>query len=150
MLYNQTVKTLKDYAVGIIPLHREGDADLFCLIQDSKGYWGFPKGHVDPGEQHEQAARRELEEEAGISEVKLDASRMFTERYIVTGKGKEWDKTVTYFLGYVADRQNQTSVAFKKEIPDMRWFTYSEAKETIRPQSRALLEEVQTYLESMR
>ena len=36
-----------------------------CLISDGR-YWGFPKGHVDPGETPESAAMREIAEETGI------------------------------------------------------------------------------------
>jgi len=36
------------------------------LIRDRNGYWVFPKGHIDPGETPEEAARREVREETGI------------------------------------------------------------------------------------
>ena len=36
-----------------------------CLVSDGK-YWGFPKGHVEPGETPEAAAMREISEETGI------------------------------------------------------------------------------------
>ena len=36
-----------------------------CLVSDGK-YWGFPKGHVEPGETPEAAALREISEETGI------------------------------------------------------------------------------------
>jgi len=36
------------------------------LIRDRNGYWVFPKGHVETGESPEEAARREVAEEAGI------------------------------------------------------------------------------------
>ena len=36
------------------------------LIQDSKGRWTIPKGHIEPGETAKMAARREIEEETGL------------------------------------------------------------------------------------
>lgn len=36
------------------------------LIRDRQGYWCFPKGHLDEGENLEQTALREVEEETGI------------------------------------------------------------------------------------
>ncbi|MFI5284819.1 MAG: NUDIX hydrolase [Candidatus Dormibacteria bacterium] len=36
-----------------------------CLVNDAR-YWGFPKGHVEPGETPEAAALREVSEETGI------------------------------------------------------------------------------------
>lgn len=35
------------------------------------GAWLFPKGHVEPGETDEEAARREIEEETGLSGLEL-------------------------------------------------------------------------------
>jgi 8-oxo-dGTP pyrophosphatase MutT (NUDIX family) len=45
----------------LIALTREGDWPLYVL----------PKGGVEVGETYEEAARREIEEEAGLSELKL-------------------------------------------------------------------------------
>ena len=36
------------------------------LIQDSKGRWTIPKGHIEPGETAKMTARREIEEETGL------------------------------------------------------------------------------------
>ena len=44
---------------------------LFLLIRDSYRNWGFPKGHLEPGEQAEDAAVREVGEETGLSEITL-------------------------------------------------------------------------------
>lgn len=37
------------------------------LIRHRNGAWVFPKGHLDPGEDHLTAAVREVEEEAGVA-----------------------------------------------------------------------------------
>jgi len=37
------------------------------VIRQRTGAWVFPKGHLDPGEDHLAAAVREVEEEAGIT-----------------------------------------------------------------------------------
>jgi 8-oxo-dGTP pyrophosphatase MutT (NUDIX family) len=42
------------------------DGYEICLVSDAK-YWGFPKGHVEPGETPEAAALREASEETGIA-----------------------------------------------------------------------------------
>ena len=37
-------------SAGGVVVRREGDRTLYLLIRDSYGNWGFPKGHVEPGE----------------------------------------------------------------------------------------------------
>ena len=57
-----------DVAVGV--LLREDDCFLLTSRPPGKvyaGYWEFPGGKVEPGESVEQALRRELQEELGIT-----------------------------------------------------------------------------------
>jgi len=41
------------------------------LLLDYGRYWDYPKGHLEPGEDDQTAALRELKEETGISDAKL-------------------------------------------------------------------------------
>lgn len=136
----------QDSAVGIIPVYTNGEEVLFCLIQHAAGHWGFPKGHIDPGEREEETALREAREEAGIEDAQLDTSRIFTESYMFEKNGQQYQKTVRYFLAQVSRTDNITQAEFKGEIPDMRWLPFSEALELIRVQSKPVLEEAWEYL----
>lgn len=42
-----------------------------ALVKNGDAFWGFPKGHVDPGEDMLTAALREITEETGLVAVKL-------------------------------------------------------------------------------
>ena len=54
----------------------------------------FPKGHLEPGETPEEAARREVLEETGIA-VEIDTSFSRTVDSFLPGD----ERTVTFFLG---------------------------------------------------
>ncbi len=48
--------------------HDKTDIEIL-LIQDSKGRWTIPKGHIEPGENAKQTAIREIGEEAGLFHI---------------------------------------------------------------------------------
>jgi 8-oxo-dGTP pyrophosphatase MutT (NUDIX family) len=67
-------------AGGVI--QRGGDSGPeILLIQDSYGNWGFPKGHLEPGESAEEAALRECREETGMSLFEMIGSLGTTDWY---------------------------------------------------------------------
>jgi len=43
----------------------------FLLIQDSKGRWTIPKGHIETGETPEETTAREIIEETGIVDMRI-------------------------------------------------------------------------------
>jgi ADP-ribose pyrophosphatase YjhB (NUDIX family) len=43
------------------------------LIQDSKGRWTIPKGHIEEGEKSSKTAEREIQEETGLQEMQIGA-----------------------------------------------------------------------------
>ena len=75
-------------SVGIVPVRETEQGPRFLLLR-CYGYWDFPKGEVEPGEDPLAAALRELEEEAGISGPDLPWGPGYyeTPRY---GRGKVW------------------------------------------------------------
>ena len=113
------------------------------------GHWAFPKGHPDAGESAEATARRELLEETGVDMVDLDTARTFTEKYSFEKDGVHYDKQVTYFVGVADSIMHTTLDAFKAEIRELSWLPYEKAKEQLTfPEAKALLDEVQAYLDS--
>jgi 8-oxo-dGTP pyrophosphatase MutT (NUDIX family) len=66
------------------------------LIRDRHNAWTLPKGHLEPGEDDETAAVREVAEETGITCVlERPLARV---RYPVYKRGVWRDKEVAYFL----------------------------------------------------
>lgn len=71
--FNESIKEAKEGPVkysDVLVFDGSGKLLILHRIQDGKhcegGEWCIPGGHVDPGEEHREAAERELKEETGL------------------------------------------------------------------------------------
>lgn len=72
---------------------------LFLLLQPAPGKpWGFPKGKIDDGETVEEAARREIAEESGLTDVAFDPDFRLIIHYNYRRGRLLIRKEVVYFL----------------------------------------------------
>lgn len=60
-------------AGGVIFRRNPGKKNVIeiLLIQDSKGRWTIPKGHIEEGETARTAAEREIAEETGLKDMRV-------------------------------------------------------------------------------
>lgn len=94
------------------------------LIKQTKGHWGFPKGHVETDETEIETAIREVKEETNL-DVEIDANKRYTMEY-VTDKGKL--KQVILFIAKCIGGEIK---AQECEVNDIKWLDFNEAIETI-------------------
>ena len=93
----------------------------FLLIKNRRSaHWGFPKGHIEPGETKEETALREVLEETGIHINILEGYESVSE-YKIKNK---IEKKVSIFVGTTKDT---STVIQKSEIEDYIWLTYEKA-----------------------
>ncbi|MDA8102501.1 MAG: NUDIX hydrolase [Nitrospiraceae bacterium] len=107
-------------AAGAVVVRDSGSTPLVCVVHRPRyDDWSLPKGKIDKGESEEDAARREVLEEAGVSGL-LVANRRTSTSYI-DNRGR--DKSVTYFL------MKYTSGRFtpNDEVDDIAWLPPDEA-----------------------
>ncbi|MCF6276223.1 MAG: NUDIX domain-containing protein [Candidatus Magasanikbacteria bacterium] len=122
---------MKDFSFGVVPVFKEGDKLLFLLIQhlhEKGGHWAFPKGHPEVGETEIESAKRELEEETGVKDVKIIEGLEFFEKYSFEQDGIHIDKTVKYFVG-IANSKDVTKQEI--EVGDYVWLEFEDALEKI-------------------
>ena len=94
------------------------------LIQQTKGHWGFPKGHMELGETEIETAKREVKEETNI-DVEINENKRYVMEYF-TDKGNF--KQVVLFI---ARKTSGNEKYQESEIKTMKWMTYEEAINTI-------------------
>ena len=93
----RALKTEK--SCGAVVFTEENGVRRYVLVCGKDRIWGFPKGHVEPGETEEQTAVREVREESG-ADVSLIGGFRETEEYTLDQEGKpDVTKQVVYFLG---------------------------------------------------
>jgi 8-oxo-dGTP pyrophosphatase MutT (NUDIX family) len=97
---------------------------LFLLIRDSYKNWGFPKGHLEPGELPEVAALREVSEETGLADVGLRGPIETIDWYF-RFRGRLIHK-VCYF--YLMETASEATCPQRAEgITACRWAPFDEA-----------------------
>ena len=94
---------------GGVVYTRENDEIFYVVIQHLGGHWGFPKGHMEPGENEFATALREIREEIGVHAVLQDGFRI-TEEYPLPDKPGVM-KQVVYFLAEYSEQE----ICYQKE-----------------------------------
>ena len=106
---------------GAVVFTRVGGELRYVLAQSLRGHYGFPKGHVEPGETETETALREIYEEVHLRPVLLDGFRELSE---YTLPGTEIQKQVVIFLGEYHDQQ---ILPQKEELKTAFLASYSQA-----------------------
>ena len=89
----------------------------------SKTYWGFPKGHIENSEKEIDTIKREVEEEAGITDLKFAEGFKETEKYFFKHDEKTIFKTVYYLLAETSAKE----IRLSHEHIGFVWLPYEEA-----------------------
>ena len=88
----------------------------------NKDCWGMPKGKVDPAENIEQAALRELKEETGLNGNLLKLTGL---------RSDIRHEQVALFFVFTAEviGEEQPRIQDQEEISEIGWFTLEESKQ---------------------
>lgn len=100
--------------------------EYLLLESQNKGhFWGFPKGHVELGENLEQTAQREIREETSL-DLPIDTSFSVKTSYdLPNGNNKE----MTLYLAEVT-KEHQLKLQ-GEEIKNAGWFDYQAARQRL-------------------
>lgn len=115
---------------------RRKDDRVYVALGTQDGYRDhvLPKGHVDPGEDIMQAAIREIEEEAGFTDLQLMSELGSCER--LDFRKEAW-KITHYFLFHTRQIDVQPTESDRHDPPT--WFDLDHLPEMVWPEQRELI-----------
>jgi len=119
--------------LGAIAVRVEDDRVLLAQRGKSpdRGLWGFPGGHVEPGETALEAARRELFEETGLRATPVD----YLTNVDVIRRDAEGRVTVHYLLAAVLCTDPVGTPQAGDDAQDAAWFPVEQVRTGALPMS---------------
>ncbi len=130
----------KTFTAGGVVLNAKGEV----LVVNQRGNsWSLPKGHVDPGEDDLAAARREIAEESGITELEFIKPLGTYSRHRIGKHGGE-DTSELKQLRFFLFRTTQTKLAPTDPVnPEARWIARDKVSELLtHPRDREFFDSI--------
>lgn len=115
----------------------------FILITNISGHIGFPKGHIELGEDEKQTALREVYEETGVQTKIIDGFRE-SYNYLINGFIK---KKAVYYLAHFEEKDIRMNIM---EISEYRLVTFEEALSILNfKHDRDILTKANSFIDNM-
>jgi 8-oxo-dGTP pyrophosphatase MutT (NUDIX family) len=125
---SQPLAPKEEISAGGIVFRRDGEQTLFLLIRDPYRNWGFPKGHLEQGEDPEAAALREVAEETGLATLEMRGA-VETIDWTFRFRGRPVHKTCHFFLIETPDERTRPQKA--EGISACRWVPFEQARQLL-------------------
>ncbi len=135
------ISCLYESSCGAIVYRIINGETRFLLIKNKRSAnWGFPKGHMERGENEKETAYREVLEEAGIH-IRFLPDFRFRSEYSIQGR---IEKQVVIFL---ATTDDTTTIIQKEEIEEYLWLKFDKAMNSLKfPNDKQMLRKANEYL----
>ncbi len=134
----------REKSCGAVVFTRKDGEIFYVLVMQKKGFYGFPKGHMEKGESERQTALREIKEETGLEPRLIRGFR--AETVYKLNKKPDTTKKVIFFLG---EYQDQEIVYQKEELLGAGLFRYEETADLpIHENLRHILSDAKAVIEA--
>ncbi len=127
---------------GAVVFTRRDNEILYVIIRQTNGDYGFPKGHMEPGEDEQATALREIREEVGLTAKLLEGFR--TETSYPFPNKPNVIKQVVYFL---AEYAGQQIICQPEEVSAVYLLPFEQASERLTfSDTKRILMEAHSFL----
>ncbi|MBH59260.1 MAG: diadenosine tetraphosphate hydrolase [Thaumarchaeota archaeon] len=112
---------IEERSAGVILFNIKKEVK-FLILKYPSGHWDFVKGNIEEGEKEEETVKRELFEETGIDNLKIQEGFNQKVEYNYYIKNKKVHKIVSYYLAET--KQEEVKLSF--EHLDYKWSNYED------------------------
>lgn len=131
------------HSSGAIIFRKEKGKVYYLLLNYRPEYWGLAKGAIKKGETIEETARREIQEETGLTDITFIEGFKVQEKYFFTSKGRKIFKTATFLLAQTKTKQ----IKLSWEHIGYTWLPYEQALERITyPSEKKFLQKAERFI----
>lgn len=136
-------------SAGAVVFRKERNKIFYLLLhypssnRSARDYWDFPKGHIEKGEREIETAKREIQEETGLDDIKFIEGFKEGIKYFFRFGSKNVLKFVTFYLAET--KTKEVKISF--EHSGYEWFPYEEAfKRLSFKNAKDILEKANNFL----
>lgn len=137
-------------SAGVILVDVSGEESKVLCLRAFKN-WDWPKGQLDPGETHLDAALRELEEETGYAPEDIELVQELINRPEVVSYGSgKGAKTATYFYAVLLNTSKAPYLPINPELghpehDEWRWIHVSDLHKIMPDRLKKITARVESY-----
>ena len=134
----------KTLSAGVVPLRKTAQGWRILVLRAYKN-WDFPKGRVESGEEPIDAAKRETQEETGITDLDFPFGDIYRETLPYAN-----GKVARYYLAETTEESVRLPISAdlgRPEHHEFRWVSFDEAEDLLPPRLAVILEWARTTLD---
>ncbi|MBI5391689.1 NUDIX domain-containing protein [Candidatus Woesearchaeota archaeon] len=141
---------MKEVSCGAVVFRREAQEIKILLLfrkahDQYAALWDCPRGHIETGETEEQTARREVQEETGITNLKILPKFRESIDWFYMKYGKRTFKQAIYYCAETKEEK----IILSSEHQDYKWVSFEEALTLVKfPNTKQVLKKAQIFLQS--
>ena len=135
---------LIERSAGVITFYMKNEP--YFLLLEYETYWGFVRGIIEKGEKVEETIKREAQEEANISNLKILEGFKEIQNWFYKLKGELVRKSAIYFLAEISEEEAK-KVRISFEHKSFKFLKIDEALKIMRIENeKKMLEKAAKFI----
>lgn len=142
----------REKSIGAIIFRKESGNIYYLILHYPSGHWEFARGHGVEGENEQKTARREIEEETGLKNLKIipgfrEYSKFFFRRtYGLKGEAKKKAPWVFKLVVLYLAETKTGDIKISKEHQGYAWMLYDDAVKKVPKNAREVLRKANDFI----